>query len=155
MTVPYQLTHARGYTVSTDPDRLDVGAIHRFLAEDSYWAQNMPRPLLERAIANSLCFGLYTADGQQAGFARVVTDLATFAWLCDVFVLPEFRGQGLSKWLMEAVWAHPDLQGLRRRLLATLDAHSLYTQFGFAPLTTPDRFMEIRLPNPYGAPTAN
>ncbi|WP_311136629.1 GNAT family N-acetyltransferase [Hymenobacter cellulosilyticus] len=91
-------------------------------------------------------------DGRQAGFARVVTDYATFAWLCDVFVLPEFRGVGLSKWLMSCVWAHPELQGLRRKMLATLDAHGLYTQFGFGSLPTPERFMEIRLPNPYGAP---
>ena len=147
--------HPAGFTISTDPARLDLAAIHQYLAEESYWAKNMPLPLLEKAIANSLCFGLYAPDGQQAGFARVVTDYATFAWLCDVFVLPAHRGQGLSKWLMQVVWAQPELQGLRRRMLATLDAHSLYTQFGFAPLAAPDRFLEIRLPNPYGAETAN
>ena len=147
--------HPAGFTISTDPSRLDITAIHQYLAEESYWAKSMPRPLLEKAIANSLCFGLYAPNGQQAGFARVVTDYATFAWLCDVFVLPAYRGQGLSKWLMQVVWAQAELQGLRRRMLATLDAHSLYTQFGFAPLAAPDRFLEIRLPNPYGAETAN
>ncbi|GGE98341.1 GNAT family N-acetyltransferase [Hymenobacter cavernae] len=144
-----------GFQISADPAQLDLDAIHRFLAEESYWAINIPRETVERAIQNSLNFGLYTPQGQIAGFARVVTDKATFAWLCDVFVLPAYRGVGLSKWLMEVVWTHPELQGLRRRMLATLDAHSLYTQFGFAPLTTPDRFLESKLPNPYGVATAN
>lgn len=147
--------HPDKYTISTDPARLDVAAIHRYLSEESYWAKNIPRETVARAIAHSLNFGLYAPDGRLAGFARIVTDYATFAWLCDVFVLEEFRGKGLSKWLMTCVWAHPELQGLRRRMLATLDAHSLYTQFGFGPLPTPERFLEIRLPNPYGAPTAN
>jgi GNAT superfamily N-acetyltransferase len=151
------LTESRpdGFTISTDPARLDVGAIHRYLAHDSYWAKGIPLDTVERAIANSLPFGLYTPEGQLAGFARIVTDYATFAWLCDVFVLPAHRGQGLSKWLMQVVWAHPQLQGLRRRLLATLDAHGLYEQFGFAPLAAPDRFLEIRQHNPYGVETAN
>lgn len=144
-----------GFRISTNPVELDVAVIHHYLAEESYWAKNISREVVERGIANSLNFGLYAPDGQQAGFARVVTDRATFAWLCDVFVLPAFRGQGLSKWLMAVVWAHPDLQGLRRQLLATLDAHGLYTQFGFAPLQTPDRFLEVRRLNPYGAPTEN
>jgi GNAT superfamily N-acetyltransferase len=114
-----------GFTSSTDPARLDITAIHRFLSEDSYWARHIPRATVERSIANSLCFGIYDAAGQQAAFARVVTDRATFAWLCDVFVLPAYRGQGLSKWLVQNMLAHPDLQGLRRHLLATLDAHGL------------------------------
>jgi GNAT superfamily N-acetyltransferase len=152
---PYQAQHPSGFTISTDASQLDVHAIHRYLSEDSYWAKGIPYATVERAIANSLNFGLYAPDGRLAGFARIITDYATFAWLCDVFVLPEFRGQGLSKWLMEVVWAHPELQGLRRRILATLDAHGLYTQFGFAPLAAPDRFLEIRQHNPYGAPTAN
>ncbi|MCB2406953.1 GNAT family N-acetyltransferase [Hymenobacter lucidus] len=147
--------HPQRFTISTDPARLDVAAIHRYLAQESYWAANIPLATVERAIAHSLNFGLYAPDGRLAGFARVVTDYATFAWLCDVFVLAEFRGQGLSKWLMSSVWAHPELQGLRRKMLATLDAHGLYTQFGFGPLPTPERFLEIRNPNPYGAPTAN
>ena len=143
------------FTVSTDPARLDIALIHRYLAHDSYWALNIPLETVQRAIAHSLSFGLYAPDGHQAGFARVVTDKATFAWLCDVFVLPEFRGRGLSKQLMQEVWAHPELQGLRRHLLATLDAHGLYRQFGFQELAAPERYLEVRRPNPYGAPTAN
>ncbi|GAA4014334.1 GNAT family N-acetyltransferase [Hymenobacter fastidiosus] len=151
----FESEHPLGFTISTDPARLDVAAIHAYLAQESYWATGIPRETVQRAIDHSLSFGLYAPDGRLAGFARVVTDTATFAWLCDVFVLAEFRGQGLSKWLLEQVWAHPELQGLRRRLLATLDAHGLYTRFGFAPLAAPDRFLEIRQPDPYGAATAN
>jgi GNAT superfamily N-acetyltransferase len=151
----FTAVHSLGFTLSTDAARLDVAAIHAYLAHDSYWAKGMPRETLQRALDHSLNFGLCAPDGRLAGFARVVTDTATFAWLCDVFVLPEFRGQGLSKWLMAQVWAHPDLQNLRRRMLATLDAHGLYTQFGFAPLAAPERFLESRRPNPYGAETAN
>jgi GNAT superfamily N-acetyltransferase len=143
------------FTVSTDPARLDIALIHHYLARDSYWALNIPLETVQRAIAHSLNFGLYAPDGRQAGFARVVTDKATFAWLCDVFVLPEFRGRGLSKQLMQEVWSHPELQGLRRHLLATLDAHGLYRQFGFQELAAPERYLEVRRPNPYGAPTAN
>lgn len=147
--------HPTQFRISTDPAQLDVAAIHRYLAEDSYWAKNIPLETVTRALANSLNFGLYAPDGQQAGFARVVTDRATFAWLCDVFVLPAYRGYGLSKWLMGVVWAHPELQGLRRQLLATLDAHTLYQQFGFQELAFPERYLEVRKPNPYGAETAN
>lgn len=147
--------HPAGFTISTDPARLEVAVVHSYLAHESYWARNIPRETVERAIANSLNFGLYLPSGTQVGFARVVTDRATFAWLCDVFVLPDHRGLGLSKWLMEVVWAHPDLSGLRRQLLATLDAHGLYHQFGFGPLAAPERYLEIRKPNPYGAETAN
>ncbi|UYZ62791.1 GNAT family N-acetyltransferase [Hymenobacter weizhouensis] len=143
------------FTISTDPAQLDLNTVHRYLAEESYWARGIPRETLERAVSNSLNFGLYAPDGRQAGFARVITDRATFAWLCDVFVLSEFRGQGLSKQLMTAVWSHPDLQGLRRSMLATLDAHGLYRQFGFEDLAAPERYLEVRRPNPYGAPTAN
>ena len=153
--MPPEETRPDHFRISTNPADLDVAAIHRYLAEDSYWARNIPRETVERGIANSLNFGLFAPDGRQAGFARVVTDKATFAWLCDVFVLPEFRGRGLAKWLLQVVWAHPDLQGQRRHLLATLDAHGLYEQVGFAPLTTPDRFLEIKKINPYGVPTAN
>ncbi len=147
--------HPAGFRISTDPAQLDLAVVHRFLAEDSYWARNIPLDTVARAVAHSLNFGLYAPGGEQAGFARVVTDRATFAWLCDVFVLPAFRGQGLSKWLMEVVWAHPELQGLRRQLLATLDAHGLYEQFGFQPLAAPERYLEVRRANPYGTPTAN
>ena len=143
------------FRISTDPAQLDVAAIHHYLSEESYWAKGIPLATVQRAIANSLNFGLYSPNGELAGFARVVTDEATFAWLCDVFVLPAHRGQGLSKWLMEVVWAHPDLQGLRRQLLATLDAHGLYQQFGFKPLAAPERYLEVRRPDPYGMETAN
>ena len=129
------------FTVSTDPARLDVDAIHAYLTR-SYWADNIPRDIVARAVAGSLCFGLY--DGAaQIGFARVVTDRATFAYLADVYVLEGYRGRGLSKWLMQVIMAHPDLQGLRRFSLVTLDAHGLYEQFGFRRLTTTERHMEI------------
>lgn len=144
-----------GFRISTNPAELDVAAIHRYLAEDSYWAKNIPLETVERAIENSLNFGLFAADGRQVGFARIITDKATFAWLCDVFVLPAFRGRGLSKWLMQVVWTHPDVQGLRRHMLATLDAHGVYAPFGFEPLATPERFLERKKQNPYGVPTAN
>jgi GNAT superfamily N-acetyltransferase len=138
------------YEISTDPRRLDVAAIHAFLVR-SYWSPGVPREIVERAIANSLCFGLYCAS-EQVGFARVITDRATFAYLADVFVLESHRGKGLSKWLMEAVTSHADLQGLRRFLLATKDAHGLYRQFGFTELASPSRLMEIWKPDIYSAP---
>ncbi|MBT2556276.1 GNAT family N-acetyltransferase [Hymenobacter sp. ISL-91] len=143
------------FTVSPDPARLDVPLIHQYLSQHSYWGLGMPLETLERAIANSLNFGLYAPDGRQAAFARVITDRATFAWLCDVFVLPEYQGQGLGKQLVETIMAHPDLQGVRRFMLATLDAHSLYRRFGFQDLPTPERFLEIKKANPYGVPTGN
>lgn len=136
------------FIISTDKSRLDVDVIQRFLVEDSYWANNRTREQTETAIANSICFGLYL-DGIQIGFARVVSDHATFAYLGDVFVLDEFRGRGLSKWLMETVLAHPDLQGLRRWILATADAHGLYSQYGFNQLKHPDRWMERPAPDAY------
>ena len=139
------------YDISTDPARLQPAAIHAYLTR-SYWSPGVPRGVVDRAIANSLCFGIYAGESQ-VGFARVVTDKATFAYLADVYVLEEHRGQGLSKRLMSAVSAHPDLQGLRRFMLATKDAHGLYAQFGFKPLAAPDRMMEIRDPDPYGAGT--
>ncbi len=141
-----------GFVISTDPARLDVAAVHRYLSEESYWARHIPYETVARALANSLSFGLYGPDGRLAGFARAVTDRATFAWLCDVFVLPGFRGRGLSKALVSAVLAHPDLQGLRRHLLATLDAHGLYQQHGYTPLKFPERWLEIAPPNHYPAP---
>lgn len=125
--------------ISTDPNRLDVDMIHRFLSERSYWAQGRPLDVTQRALANSLGFGAY-ADGQQVGFARVVTDYATFGWLADVFVLEAYRGQGVGKALVEAVQDHPDLQAVRL-LLATKDAHELYAQYGFEPVA-PDRYMQ-------------
>ena len=116
--------------------------------EDSYWSRGIPRPIVERAIANSLCFGVYHRGGQ-VGFARIVTDRSTFALLADVFILEPHRGKGLSKWLMRCVVAHQDLQGLRRLLLLTSDAHGLYSQFGFEPLGSPSRFMEVLRPDVY------
>jgi len=118
------------YVISTDPARLDVDLIHDFLAHRSYWAREIPRELVQRSIEHSLCFGLHTAGGQ-AGFARVVTDYAVFAYLADVFVLEPHRGLGLGKWLVETVIRCPELQGLRRWELATNDAHDLYRRFGF------------------------
>jgi len=137
-----------GLLISDDKALLDRALIHGFLSERSYWAKNVPREVVDRAIGNSLCFGIYR-DGRQVGFARVVTDCATFAWLADVFVVETERGQGLSKKLVAAVQTHPQLQGLRRFLLATLDAHGLYDQLGFRPIQEPERFMEIYRPNAY------
>ena len=138
------------YSISTDKTKLDLDLIHHFLANESYWARNIPRPLVERAIANALCFGAYHDDQQQVGFARVVSDFAVFAYVGDVFVLPEHRGRGVSKMLMKAIREHPDLQTLRRWHLLTSDAHGLYRQFGFNGLATPERHMEISVKNPYG-----
>ena len=135
------------YEFSTDAARLDIDAIHAFLTQ-SYWSPGIPRATVARAIANSLCFGVFW-QGQQVGFARVVTDKTTFAYLCDVYVLEAHRGHGLAKQLMERVMKHPDLQGLRRMMLATRDAHGLYAQYGFTPLAAPDRIMEVLKPNIY------
>lgn len=136
------------YEISTDPRRFDVAAIHKFLAEDSYWSRGIPRSTVERAIENSLCFGVYHGVAQ-VGFARVVTDRSTFALLADVFVLEAHRGKGLSKALMRRVVEHEDLQGLRRFLLLTSDAHGLYSQFGFKEIGSPARFMEVLRPDVY------
>ena len=135
------------YSISCDPDRLDLAVVYGFLST-SYWSLGLPLEVLQRAIAGSLCFGVYHG-GKQVGFARVVTDRATFAYLCDVFVLDAYRGQGLGRWLMEAVAAHPDLQGLRRMVLVTRDAHGLYENFGFRPLARPAGYMELHLPDVY------
>ena len=131
----------KGYLVSTDLSMLDFEMIYKYLDEESYWAQGIPVESLRRAIENSMCFGVYK-HSKQIGLARVVTDKATFAYICDVFILPEHRGMGLSKWLMQNIVEHRELQGLRRWSLATADAHGLYSQFGFTPLTRPDRWME-------------
>jgi GNAT superfamily N-acetyltransferase len=136
------------YDISTDPRRLQLDAIHAYLVR-SYWSPGVPKAVVARAIANSMCFGIHLGS-EQVGFARVITDKATFAYLADVYVLEAHRGQGLSKRLVEQILAHPDLRGLRRFLLATADAHGLYAQFGFKPLSAPDRMMEIRDPDPYG-----
>ena len=135
-----------GFTISTQKARLQSEAIAAFLSR-AYWAQGRTREVIERSIEHSLCFGLYAGD-RQIGFARVVTDCATFAYLCDVFIDESYRGQGLGKWLMSAVMDHPDLQGLRRWTLATRDAHGLYMQFGWAELRDPEKWMEIYNPPP-------
>ena len=135
--------------VDTDPSRLDMDVIHGFLGQ-SYWARGIPRALMERAVRNSLCFGLYEG-GRQVGFARVITDQATFAYLADVFVVESHRGRGLAKVLIAAVVAEPRLQGLRRWMLATRDAHRLYARYGFEPLAAPSVFMELHAPDVYTA----
>jgi GNAT superfamily N-acetyltransferase len=151
MTAPVTTPHIAGcrgeFCLSTDPDRLDLDMIHGFLTT-CYWAEGIPRETVLRSIENSLCFGVYK-DGAQVGFARVISDFATYAYIGDVFVLEEFRGQGLSKWMMEAIKSHPKLQGFRRWTLLTRDAHSLYAQFGFAPLQKPERYMELHDPDVY------
>jgi GNAT superfamily N-acetyltransferase len=144
-----EFSERRGeYEIATDPARLDRPLIHAFLSEHAYWSIGVPQTVVDRAIEHSLCFGLYRA-GTQIGFARVVTDRATFAYLADVFVMPEARGQGLSKWLIDAILRHPELQGLRRWLLATRDAHGLYARFGFTSPASPVRFMERHDPDVY------
>jgi N-acetylglutamate synthase-like GNAT family acetyltransferase len=135
------------YLISTDPARLDLESVARFLA-GAYWSTGIPQELVERAIQRSISFGVYRGD-RQVGFARVITDAATFAYVADVYVLPNERGHGLGVWLMETVVAHPALQGLRRIVLATRDAHGLYAKVGFAPLAAPERWMEIHDPDIY------
>lgn len=135
------------FEITSDVARMDTLAIHAFLSQ-TYWSPGIPLTVVQRAIANSVCFGVLL-DGAQVGFARVVTDKATFAYLADVYVLEPYRGQGLSRRIMEHVMAHPDLQGLRRMLLATRDAHGLYAQYGFTPLAAPDRMMELHKPRVY------
>ena len=130
------------FIFSDDSNLVDVVAVHRYLSEESYWAKNIPFETVKRSISNSLCFGIYI-DTKQIGFARWVTDKATFAYLCDVYVETTYRGLGLSKKLMSLMMFHPDLQGLRTYTLGTLDAHGLYAQYGFKPLATPERRMEI------------
>ena len=136
------------YEVSTDKTRLDIDLIHNYLSKESYWAKNIPRDVLERSIENAICFGAYEG-GRQVGFARVVTDRAVFAYLGDVFVLPEHRGRGVSKLIMDAIQTHPDLQKLRRWHLLTRDAHALYRQYGFRDLENPARHMEIFVKDVY------
>src|ERR1700676_2182793 len=135
------------FTVSTDPALIELDLVHGFLT-NSYWAKDIPREVVARSIENSLCFGLYS-QGKQVGFARVISDYATYAYIGDVFVLESFRSQGLGKWLMECIMQHPRLQGLRRWSLVTSDAHGLYAQFGFEPLKKPQNYMELHRPDIY------
>jgi GNAT superfamily N-acetyltransferase len=135
------------YEISSDRHRLDISLIHNFL-RNSYWSPNIPRNLVEKAISNSLCFGAFCGEAQ-VGFARVITDYASFGYIADVFVLPEHRGRGVGKLLVRAILDHPELQGLRRLLLATRDAHGLYAPFGFESLGHPEHFLTIHKPAVY------
>lgn len=130
------------FQLSTDKTKLDLDAIHEFLSTKAYWCLNIPKEKVQTAIQNSLCFGVYH-DTKQIGFARVISDFSTIAYLGDVYILEEYRGKGLSKWLMENVMNHPDLQGLRRWILLTGDAHGLYRQFGWTDIAAPSRWMEL------------
>lgn len=145
--MPYESQH-EGYLISDDPARIDVDAVHGYLTR-SYWAEGIPRDTVARALTHSLCLGIYAPDGAQVGLIRVVTDSATFAYLCDVYVLEPHRGRGLSKAALRLLLAHPRLQGLRRMHLVTQDAHGLYTQFGFSAVKTPELHMEKRFSNVY------
>jgi GNAT superfamily N-acetyltransferase len=140
------------YFISTNPSLLSIDIIHQYLYNESYWAQNVPRKVVEKSITNSLCFGLYKLN-EQIGFARLVTDKATFAYLADVFILEQHRGKGLSKWLIEVIQSHPELQGLRRWMLGTRDAHGLYEKFGWSeiPEEVRKRFMQRHFPDVYAA----
>jgi GNAT superfamily N-acetyltransferase len=137
-----------GFIFSTDNKRLDVAYIHAFLT-NSYWAKGIPLQLVEHSIQHSMSFGVYTIEGKQIGFARVISDHTTFAYLADVFIDEQFRGRGLSKKLMHFIFSFEQFKTLRRFMLATRDAHELYTQFGFKPISMPEKFMEMHLPNIY------
>lgn len=136
------------YTISSDKSRLDLPFIHQFLSTQAYWCLNIPMDTVRRSVENSLCFGVYLGE-QQVGFARIISDYATIAYLGDVFVIAEHRGKGLSKRLVAEIMSHPDLQGLRRWILLTGDAHGLYSQFGWKPIAHPDLYMEITTPDLY------
>jgi GNAT superfamily N-acetyltransferase len=137
-----------GYTISTDQEKLNVDAVFTYLSKESYWAAGIPRDVVERSLHSSLCFGLYH-DNAQVGLTRVVTDYATMAYIGDVYVLPEHRGRGLSKWMIECVLAHPELAHLRRWILVTRDAHELYRKYGFTNLRRPEGYMELHNPDTY------
>ncbi|MSP14084.1 MAG: N-acetyltransferase [Chloroflexi bacterium] len=147
MEIPHVEYTQDGFSISTDPSKLQLDVIHEFL-KITYWSKNIPLVVVQKAINHSLCYGIYEGH-QQIGFARVITDFATYAYLSDVFVVESHRGRGLSKWLIACIQAHPDLQGLRRWMLATRDAHGLYSQFGFYSLKAPERWMEISDPDIY------
>jgi GNAT superfamily N-acetyltransferase len=151
MTAAIQTWQRGDYAISTDPARFDLARAHGYIAS-SYWARDIPFAVFAKAVAGSLCFGIYHGV-QQIGLARMISDGATFGYLADVFIDPAHRGQGLSKWLMDCILAHPDLQGLRRLMLATADAHGLYAQFDFTPLNAPERFMQRHNPDIYKKPT--
>ena len=141
------------FIISTDKSKLDLAVIHKYLSTESYWAKNIPLALVQKSIEGSFCFGVYKNDklneNLQIGFARVITDKATFGYLADVFILEEYRGIGLSKWLVKEIMNHQELQGFRRWMLATRDAHKLYEQFGFTALDKPERIMQMTLTDAY------
>jgi len=136
------------FLLSTSRKRLNLDVVHGFLTK-CYWAHGIPREVVARSIEHALCFGIYDGEGAQVGFARVISDFATIAYLGDVFVLEKHRGRELGKWLMECIVQHPALQNLRRWILTTRDAHGLYSQFGFTPVTAPERYMELHRSNVY------
>ena len=146
------MVYRRGeFLISTDRERLDLDVVHGFLT-NCYWAKGIPREVVARSIEHSLCFGIYDGEGAQVGFARVISDFATIAYIGDVFVLDTHRGRGLGKWLMECISQHPALQDLRRWILTTRDAHGLYSRVGFTPVKAPERFMERHRPDVYETP---
>ena len=145
-------THGE-YTISTDRSRLNLAVVHGYLSTESYWAQGRTQAVVEKAIENSLCFGVYHLE-QQIGFARLVTDYATYAYLPDVFILPAHQGGGLGKWLVQSILGAPEVQMVKRWLLHTRDAHGLYAQFGFTPLASPEMVMERRITPPVLSNTA-
>jgi GNAT superfamily N-acetyltransferase len=145
------MEYRRGeFLISTDRARLSLDVVHGFLT-NCYWAKGIPRQIVARSIEHALCFGIYRDGGEQVGFARVISDFATIAYVGDVFILEKHRGRGLGKWLMQCITQHPALQGLRRWILTTRDAHGLYSQAGFTPVKSPERFMELHNPNVYEA----
>jgi GNAT superfamily N-acetyltransferase len=135
------------FYISTEKEKMDIDLVHSFLTR-SYWAEGISKETVQRSIDGALCFGVFYQK-KQIGFARMITDKATFAYLADVFIIEEYRGLGLSKWLMEVIMSYPGLQGLRRMMLATRDAHELYKKFGFTPLNNVDRWMHIHNPDVY------
>jgi GNAT superfamily N-acetyltransferase len=141
-------TGERGYTITDDRNRVDLAVVHGYLSRSSYWAIGRPLETVRRSVENSLCFSVFSPAGEQVGFARLVTDHATFAWLCDVFILEEHRGRGLSKRLMEAIVSHPDLATIKRIALRTRDAHGLYRPYGFTEITQIETWMERPGPAP-------
>ena len=146
-------TLKENFIISADKSKLDLTVIHKYLSTESYWAKNIPVALVQKSIEGSFCFGVYKKDklndNTQIGFARVITDKATFGYLADVFILEEYRGSGLSKWLMQEIMNHQELKGFRRWMLATRDAHKLYAQFGFTTLDKPERIMQLTVTDAY------
>ena len=142
------MENQQDFYISTDKSKMDIEIIHKYLSEESYWAKGISKEIVEKSVAHSFCFGVFYHD-RQVGFAKVITDFTTIAYLGDVFTLDEFRGLGLSKLLMETIMHHPELQGLRRWILLTADAHELYRKFGWSNINDPSRWMEVHTKNPY------